>query len=58
MKRGKFNNWIIKTSHFLDQLRRKDSGSVIDLLTNISIESLLKQVIGPWTSMSYGFQKK
>ena len=44
MKRGKFNNWIIKTSHFLDQLRRKDSGSVIDLLTNISIESLLKQV--------------
>ena len=37
MKRGKFNNWIIKTSHCLDQLRRKDSGSVIDLLTNISI---------------------
>ena len=58
MKRGKFNNWIIKTSHFLDQLRRKDSGSVIDLLTNISIESLLKQVIGPWISMSYGFQQK
>ena len=46
MKRGNFNNWIIKNSqHFLDQLRSKDSGSVIDLLTKpISIESLLKQV--------------
>ena len=46
MKRGKFNNWIIKNSeHFLDQLRSKDSGSVIDLLTKpISIELLLKQV--------------
>ena len=45
MKRGKFSNWIIKNSHFLDQLRSKDSGSVIDLLTKpISIELLLKQV--------------
>ena len=45
MKRGKFSNWIIKNSHFLDQLRSKDSGSVIDLLTEpISIELLLKQV--------------
>ena len=45
MKRGKFSKWIIKTSHCLDQLRRKDSGSVIDLLTKpISIELLLKQV--------------
>ena len=45
MKRGKFSNWIIKNSHFLDQLRSKDSGSVIDLLTRpISIESLLKRV--------------
>ena len=45
MKRGKFSNWIIKNSHFLDQLRSKDSGSVIDLLAKpISIELLLKQV--------------
>ena len=45
MKRGKFSNWIIKNSHFPEQLRSKDSGSVIDLLTKpISIESLLKQV--------------
>ena len=45
MKRAKFSNWIIKNSHFLDQLRSKDSGSVIGLLTKpISIELLLKQV--------------
>ena len=46
MKRGKFNYGIIENSqHFLDPLRSKDSGSVIDLLTKpISIESLLKQV--------------
>ena len=45
MKRGNLITESNKNSHFLDQLRSKDSGSVIDLLTKpIWIESLLKQV--------------